>query len=163
MTRTMMVVALVATGFASPAIAQDKLFDARQPGELAVALRDAGYKAELKNNDKGTPIITSSANGDPFTITFYGCTAAIDCGSFEFFSWYKKEPLFTVAFVNEWNTSKRFLRASIDKDGDLALSMDVAGEGKMTQAAFADNVDWFQTMTGEISKFIDDRRAAAKK
>lgn len=38
--------------------------------------------------------------------------------------------------------------------------MDVASVGKMTQAAFADNVDWYQLMMAEMTKFIAEKRAA---
>lgn len=157
--RMMMTLAM----FAMPAVAQAQgvLFDPRQPAEVATALRDAGYKAEMKAKENGDPFIQSAANGESFTINFYGCTAKIDCNSFEFFSWYKKEPLFTVAFANEWNASKRFISAAIDSDGDLALSMDVAAIGKMTKAAFADNVDWYQSMSAAMDKFIEEKRPPA--
>jgi len=45
------------------AAAQDKLLDLRQPSVVADALRQAGYKAEMKTNSKGEPYIDSSANG----------------------------------------------------------------------------------------------------
>jgi hypothetical protein len=151
-----------ALALAAPVSAQDALFDATKPEQVAAALRTAGYKAELKANDKGEPLIASAANGHDFTIEFYGCKGKADCGSFQFFSWYKKEPLFDQAFANEWNANKRFLKAAIDKDGDLSLFMDVAGVGKMTQAAFADWVDWYQVMDADIDKFIAQRRAARK-
>ncbi len=147
--------------WATPVLAQDKLFDPTKPDQVATALRDAGYKAELKTNAKGEPFISSAANGNTFSIEFYGCTGLTDCSSFQFFSWYKKEPLFDHAFTNDWNARKRFLKAAIDKDGDLSLYLDVAGVGKMTQAAFADWVDWYQVMESDLVKFIAEKRAAA--
>ncbi|MHA6723107.1 YbjN domain-containing protein [Sphingomonas sp. RS2018] len=160
MTRMMMAAALAL--LAVPAAAQDKLFDATDPATIAGALKEAGYKAELKTNAEGEPYIVSAANGSPFTIEFYGCEKAKACGSFQFYGYFKKEPLYTVQLANDWNASKRFLKVRIDKDGDLALSMDVTGVGKMTQAQFADWVDWYQVMDGELDKFLTEKRAAAK-
>lgn len=150
-------VAAMATG---PVMAQDKLFDATKPEQVATALRDAGYKAELKTNDKGEPFISSASNGESFTVEFYGCKGKTDCGSFQFYGWYKKDALFTTDFTNEWNMKKRFLKAAIDKDGDLSIYMDVTGIGKMTQAAFADWIDWYQVMDADMNKFIAEKRAA---
>jgi hypothetical protein len=155
------VLAAAAVMIAAPANAQDKLFDASKPPEVANALRAAGYKAELKTNKQNEPYISSSANGSSFTIEFYGCKVLTDCGSMQFYGWYKKEPFQTLAMVNEWNSNKRFLKLSIDKDGDLALWMDVAGVGKMTQAAFADWVDWYSVMDSELDKFLTEKRKAA--
>lgn len=151
----------LALAWGSGAAAADKLFDATKPPEVAAALREAGYKAELKTNDRGEPFISSSTNGESFTIEFYGCKGVTDCGSFQFYGWYKKDPLFTIAFANEWNAGKRFLKVAIDKDGDLSIYMDVTGAGKMTQAAFADWVDWYQVMDADLGKFIAEKRAAA--
>jgi hypothetical protein len=155
-------IALALLSVAAPAAAQDKLFDAGDPAQVAAALREAGYKAELKKNSSGEPLISSAANGDTFTIEFYDCKQGVACGSFQFFSWYRKDPLFDVAFVNEWNAKKRFLKAVIDKDGDMSLYLDVTAVGRITQAAFADWVDWYQVMDAEMDKFIAEKRAAKK-
>lgn len=149
---------LGALASAADAAAQDKLLDLRQPSVVADALREAGYKAELKTNTKGEVYIQSGANGTPFTIEFYGCTGRVDCASYQFASWYKPDPLFTVAFANEWNIKKRFLKIAIDKDGDLNEYMDFTALGKTTQANFADIVDWYQTMDAELTKFISEKR-----
>jgi hypothetical protein len=151
---------IVAAATAMPARAQS--FDAGDPARIADALRTAGYKAELKKNDAGDPYIASAANGSDFTIDFYGCQSGTKCGSFQFFSYYKKDPLYTLPLINEWNAGKRFLKLRIDQDGDLAYSMDVTAVGTMTQETFADWVDWFEVMDGELSKFLEGKRTAAK-
>jgi hypothetical protein len=150
------------TGAVDASAAEDKLLDLRQPSVVADALREAGYKAELKKNDKGEPYILSSANGTNFTIEFYNCTGMADCSSYQFESWYKAEPLFTLALANEWNTKKRFLKVAIDNDGNLNEYMDFTAVGKTTYANFADIVDWYQTMDASLAKFLDEHRSAAK-
>ena len=140
----------------------DRLLDLRQPSVVADALREAGYKAEMKTNAKGEPYIASSANGSSFTIEFYNCKGLVDCGSYQFSSWYKPDPLFTPAFTNEWNLKKRFLKIAVDTEGNLDEYMDFTATGKTTYANFADIVDWYQTMDSSLAKFITEHKDAAK-
>jgi hypothetical protein len=144
------------------AAAPDKVLDLRQPSVVADALREAGFKAAMKTNTRGEPYIESSANGSSFTIEFYNCTRLVDCSSYQFASWYKPDPLFTSAFANEWNLSKRFLKIAVDKDGNLNEYMDFTATGKTTYANFADIVDWYQTMDASLGKFINERKNPAK-
>eukprot|EP01035_Chromulina_nebulosa_P028565 gene28565-37736_t len=154
---------LVLSSAPAAANAEDRLLDLRQPTVVAAALRDAGYKGEVKTNSKGEPYVLSGANGSEFTIEFYGCTGVKDCGSYQFSSWYKAEPLFTVALANEWNLKKRFLKLAVDADGNLNEYMDFTAVGKTTFANFADIIDWYSTMDSELAKFVSEKRAAAKK
>ncbi len=57
----------------------------------------------------------------------------------------------------------RFIKAAIDKDGDLATYMDVTSLGKTTYANFADAIDWWSVMSGEVSKFLDQEEEKAGK
>ncbi|MFD1036331.1 YbjN domain-containing protein [Sphingomonas hankookensis] len=110
------------------------LLDLRQPGNVVTALQKAGYRAELKINKQGEPYVLSGVNGNSFTVEFYGCEGLKDCGSFQFASWYKKDPLYTAALNNEWNANKRFLKVGVDPDGDLREFLDTTAVGGMTQA-----------------------------
>lgn len=159
--RTMMMT-MAALIVGAPAMAEDRVIDIRQPDVVAAAVREAGYKAELKTDKDGEPLITSAANGSTFTIYFYGCTKGKDCGSLQFFSWYKADAIFTPAFINEWNATKRWIKIAIDKDGDLSMYMDVTSVGKTTYANFADAFDWYTVMDSEFSKFLAAKRDAAK-
>ena len=94
-------------GWDGQAAGQGQLLDLRQPSVVVGALQQGGYKAVLKQNSKGEPYVLSGTNGSDFTIEFYGCTATGgqgDCGSYQFTSWYKPEPIFTAEFANEWNS-----------------------------------------------------------
>ncbi|MGK6355314.1 YbjN domain-containing protein [Sphingomonas sp. DT-207] len=138
-----------------PAAAQERIVDISTPEGVAKVLLEEGYKAEIKKNDDGDPFILSAANGSSFTIEFYGCEKDV-CTSAQFFAWYKKEPWYSVELVNRWNAEKRFIKAAIDKDGDFATYMDVTTLGKTTYANFADTIDWWSVMSGEVSKFLDE-------
>ena len=157
----------MACSVATPIQAQDKgaapdvLFDATDPAKVADALKLAGYKAILKKGDDGDPYIESGANGGTFTVDFYDCKEG-NCTSFQFSSFYNADPLWTIAFANDWNVHNRFLKVAIDEKGQLRENLYGTGVGKLTQANFADLVDWFQTADGELSRFIADKRAEAK-
>ncbi|MBB4839106.1 hypothetical protein HNP52_002175 [Sphingomonas kyeonggiensis] len=164
--RGMLIAAALAAGLsAAPAMAQKgdtaRLVDISRPEEVVKLLQSEGYKAELKKHeDSGDPYIGSAANGSPFTIEFYDCSAAKGCTSMQFFSWYKKKPWYDVAMANRWNAKKRFLRIVIDKDGDLSTWMDVTTIGKVSYANFADTIDWWSSMTGDLFTFMDDEEKA---
>jgi hypothetical protein len=158
--------ALAASAWAMPAAAQKgdpaRMVDISRPEEVVKLLQDEGYKAELKKHENtGDPYIGSAANGSPFTIEFYDCSPAKGCTSMQFFSWYAKKPYYTEAMANRWNARKRFLRVVIDKDGDLSTWMDLTTVGKVSQAYFADTVDWWQSMTGDLFTFLADEEKAA--
>lgn len=153
---------VAAIALAQPAFAEDVLLDLSTPEQVQAALQDAGYKATLKKNDDGSLYILSAANGAEFTIDLTDCKA-LKCNGLSFQSWYKAEPIFTVEFANKWNDTKRFLSVSINERGELREWMNVSTLGKLTKANFADVIDWYATMDGEVSKFVKEARDAAAK
>jgi hypothetical protein len=161
MIRWTMVAALAALA-PLPAMAQaqtpalDRIIDIAQPDVVVQALQEAGYKAQLKVPLDDQPYIESAANGSPFTVQFYGCKLGRDCTSLDFYAWYTKTPTFTADFANRWNTTKRFVSVAIDKDGNLTLDQYLSTVGKTTYANFADDIDWWSQMNGELDKFIDE-------
>ena len=141
--------------------AQDVLLDLSTAEQVADAVRDAGYKAELKKADDGSFYVLSAANGEGFTIDMTDCKA-LKCNGLSFQSFYKGEPLFTPAFANQWNQENRFLKVSINDRGELREWFDVTTRGKLTKENFADLIDWYVTMDANLAKFVQEKRAAAK-
>lgn len=144
-------------------LAPDRVIDIAQPDVVVQALQEEGYKASLKVPLDGQPYIESSANGGPFTVQFYGCKLSRDCASLDFHAWYEKTPTYTADLANRWNSKKRFVTVSIDGDGNLALDQYVSTVGKTTYANFADDIDWWSQMNGELDKFIDEEDAKLAK
>ena len=136
--------------------------DLRQPGDVVSALQTAGYKAELKINKAGERDILSATNGGSFTVEFCGCEGLRDCNSFQFTSWYKKEPVFTAALANKWNATERFLKVAVDSDGDTREFLDATAVGGMTQAQFTELVGWYTEMDGSFADIVKEKRDAAK-
>lgn len=130
---------------------------------VAKLLQEAGYRAEIKTSKAGAKYVVSAASGNEFSIYLYGCKQGLECDSFEFYSWYKKQPYFTPALVNDWNEAKRFLKATIDKQGDLSEYLYVSTLGGMTYKNFVDYVDWYVAMDAELAKFLSERDPAKKK
>lgn len=155
--------ALAATAMTAPAMgsAADRVVDVSSVKGVAALLQEAGYKAEIKKGDDGDAYIDSSTNGGGFQLIFYGCENDAGCDSFEFYSYFKKEPFFTAEMANEWNVKKRFLKVAIDKDGDLAEYLYVSALGNMTYGNFKDYIDWYASMDSELSGFLKERREAA--
>lgn len=141
-----------------PALAEDRIVDISSVASVAELLKEAGYRAEIKTGNDGTKYISSAANGGNFSLYFYGCKDDAGCDSLEFYSWYKKEPYFSLDLVNEWNRDKRFLKIAIDKDGDLVEYVYVSALGKTTYANFVDYIDWFTSMDGTLAKFLESKK-----
>lgn len=138
-------------------------FDFTKPGDFIRVLQKAGYRAELKKGKDGKPYVSSAANGNDFSIYFYECDAlSLVCKSFEFYSWWKKEPHFSPEFANKWNASKRFMKVAIDEDGDLEQRLYATGIG-MTEPNFLELVDWYESMDAALTTFLKDNKPADAK
>jgi hypothetical protein len=150
---------LLASGAAA---AQDRVVDTGSAKSMAALLQQAGYKAEIKKNKDGRDYIVSAANGSSFQVLFYDCKAEA-CGSYQFFSYWKKAPYMNEALANEWNRDHRFLKVAIDSDGDLSEYADVSAVGKQTYANFVDLVEWYANADAELGRFLSEKEAAAGK
>lgn len=155
-------VALAAFAVSAQAQERPTPVDLTDPAKVAKLVQELGYKAELKARDDGEPYINSAANGSNFSIEFYGCEKAVKCTSIQFYSWYKKEPWYSVALTDKWNAEKRFIKAAIDKDGDFATYMDITALGG-TRESFADSLDWWTVMTNDLFEFFDEEDPAKAK
>jgi hypothetical protein len=134
---------------------------ASRPGEVAGALGEIGYKANLRKSEiDGDPVIDSAASGYKYTIYFYGCENNLNCTSLQLRVSFAQDGGNSAALANEWNVKKRFSTMSFDpKDGALAISYDVTTVGGLSNANFADVIDWWQTMMGEANKFFKEHPA----
>ncbi len=139
----------------------ERLLDPGDVKAVAAVLQEHGYRAEIKKDDQGNPYISSGANGNSFQIYFYDCKDDKGCQSYEFYSWWKKDPLYTLELANEWNANKRFLKVAIDKDGDLVEYMYATALGRTTYTNFLDGVDWYTSMDAALTQFLKEKREKA--
>jgi hypothetical protein len=125
-------------GISGVAHAQSQI--SADPGVVLEIAKGYGSASLGKDND-GDPKVTGMMEGIKYGILFYGCNAGRNCKSIAFVAFWEKGSV-TLEKVNRYNRDRRFGRAYIDKDGDLALDMDVELEYGMSrrnlEEAFAD-------------------------
>lgn len=138
---------------ATPAAAPATV-DAAKPESIVTALQDAGYKAVLKKDGSGDPLITSAASGATFNIYFYGCEKGAGCRSLQLYAAYTVKVKLTADKINGWNRDNRFGAALLDKDGDPALQWDVITETGMPAPLFAQMIDRWSGAMASYQTYI---------
>lgn len=141
---------------AVPAAAQ--MVRAQDPQSLVQALQGAGYAADLGTDRIGDPMITSGVSGTTFQIFFYNCTDHRNCATVQFHSGYKAKTPVDLTKLNEWNRTKRFGRAFLDKENDPILEMDLdLDDGGLSRALFIDNIEFWASVLGDFERYIGYR------
>ncbi len=146
-----------ATTVATPPVATSSVestvnVTAANPESVKSALQDAGYKAELKKEEDGDPYIESRFSGVKTIIIFFGCSEGKNCTTVQFYSGFS-EAKNAQDKMNEWNKTRRFTRAYIDKDGDPVLEMDIdLDTGGISQNLFK---EYLSTWDGLVGQYYD--------
>ncbi len=142
------------------ALARLKMVRAQDPQSLVADLQANGYAAELGVDKVGDPMITSSVAGTKFQIFFYNCTNHAQCATVTFHSGYDMPDNSTpLDLMNDWNRSKRFGRAYLDKETDPILEMDVdLDDGGEAPLLFIDNIEFWAGILSDFEKRIGYRK-----
>lgn len=127
---------------------------ASAPQTLVDAFLAEGYKAKLTKDSLGDPKIESAANGYDFSVFFYGCKEGRDCTSIQFQISFADDGKNTLELANTWNRDKRFIKMAVAKDNGLIVSYDVATWGGLNRENFADVIDWWAVMLGELNAYF---------
>lgn len=139
------------------AAAQDGLLTAADPFGIARAMQKIGYRAELKTDGAGDPMIVSGAAGFEFQIFFYGCDDGRGCSSMQFAAGFDLAEPLSLSVVNEWNRTRRFGAAYLDEEGDPFLQYDLTTTGGLTEENFADAVDWWRVALDRYADHVGMR------
>ena len=139
-----------------PTCPQD-LICASEPEAVAAELRKLGYRAELTTVENGDPQIESAAAGYDFLLNFNECTEGKQCPSLGFVVVFANDGKNTLELANTWNKRKRFSQMAVNDNGSLAFTYDVTTTGGLTRANFADVVDWWQSMLGQVRSYFSER------
>ncbi|MET0370278.1 MAG: YbjN domain-containing protein [Sphingobium sp.] len=149
--------------FASqPAAASDKdpcaagMVCASKPTTIVDALQAAGFRATLSKGEDGDPKVESSAEGYKFSIFFYGCQKAELCDSLQFWISFADDGTNTPELANKWNNKRRFGQMAVSDAKSLSMSYDVTTMGGLPAKNFADVIEWWATMLGELGKFFKE-------
>jgi hypothetical protein len=158
-TMVAMAAILPATGFAAaePAACPAGLICASDPEGVAEELRKLGYRAELTKHESGDPQIKSAAAGYDYRLNFNDCTANTQCRSLGFVIVFADDGKNTLELANTWNRQKRYSQMAVNENGSLAFSYDVTTVGGLTRTNFADVVDWWQVMLGQLRGYFSER------
>lgn len=125
--------------------------------QLQTLMQRWGYRAELSTDSQGDPKISTAMSGAKVAIYFYGCRGAVSktCSSIQIwagFAWGKDDP--SLQRINEWNQSKRWLKAYMDKDGDPNVEYDLLLDGGVPESNLKAVVEQFERVLGQFMSFI---------
>lgn len=115
-----------------------------------------GYgSSEIGTDNRGDPKVNGRMHGVKYQIYFYGCTNGEKCSSVQFRAGFTQNTKQTIVRMNEWNTTKRFGKAYLDKDGDAIIEMNVSLKGGVCSDNFDETVSWWSTVLREFLTYID--------
>lgn len=141
---------------AVPAAAQQVI--AKDPQTVVQTLQAEGYAAKLGTDNQGDPMITSSSSGSKFVILFYNCTDNKDCATIQFRSSYDFDEPVPLEKLNEWNRTKRFIRAYLDEENDPAVDMDIdLDKGGISTPLFIEYLGTWVMLVAQFEEHIGFR------
>ncbi|MGZ8388549.1 MAG: YbjN domain-containing protein [Rhodoplanes sp.] len=129
------------------------------PEQVASILKDAGYRAEILA-DKSPQRIRTGIGGRTVLVALYDCQTK-GCSSLQFYAGFRKGPKFNLEYVNEWNSLRRYGKAYLDKDGDLAFEFDVDLDGGVGAHDIQEKIFLFERLLSELEKF-DAKQSGGK-
>lgn len=120
-----------------------------KPNDLAAILQSAGYRAEVAVVNS-RPRIRTGMNGFNVLVLLYSCDDNSGCGSMQFSTGYAKSAQTTMSVANKWNQEKRYGKAYIDTDGNLALEYDVSFFGGVTRDYIKESAGTFESLLADF-------------
>src|SRR5271170_1881875 len=107
-----------------PPAPQAQVFDSITPDQMAAALRELGYRASIRAlSDGKSKVVATGMDGYNVGTYLLNCDANWNCPSLEFETTIDKDPKFTLALVNSWNSTTRYTKLYIDPHS-LSLTFD---------------------------------------
>jgi hypothetical protein len=121
-------------------------------GEVADILAAHGMPAKLATDSKGNEIVSSSVAGINFDVYFYDCNSG-RCSSIQFAAGWTNSSA-SQARINEWNTTKRYLRV-YSKPGKVVW----AEQDLVVSHGSSENIDdcltWWEKMSTQFNTFMN--------
>jgi len=152
--RTIAAAAFFMAGMLAAAPVDAQTIDAADPQTVAGFLKAEGLSVTVKKDTDGDPLIESSlGKNQGFSVFFYNCTEHQACKTLQFYAGFTDSKA-DAARLNDWNRTKRFGRAYIDKVGDPVVEMDITTSGGMPRSLFADNFRLWKILMSEFPEFI---------
>lgn len=133
---------LAALALLAPSAVGAQSLDPANPNQIARALQDMGFRAEMDPYNSGRPRIRSSIEGISFSLAFYSCrNDHTDCGSLLFVKGYDMSKGLSYTVANKWNADRLIGRVYLDDENDPFIDYFVDAEFGITRGTFEDVVE----------------------
>jgi len=147
-------VLLIPVGFfllVAASAGSQEIIDARNPAAI-LSLAEGWGSATLETDSVGDPKIVGRMDGTRYAIYFFGCDDSHKgCRSIMFRAAWNLDGL-GYSYINEWNRTKRFGKASLDSENDPVIEMNINLDHGVTVENLDDNFDWWRVI---LSGFIE--------
>ncbi len=139
---------------AGVASAADEIVAATNPDKIFEIAKGYG-NATLDTDSQGDPKIIGRVEGIKYGIYFYGCKDGKACTDIQFnAAWSGTQA--NLKLLNEWNRTRRFGKAFLDKDGDPVLQLSVNLDHGVTRKNLEDTFDWWVRIVPEFKRQVLD-------
>lgn len=153
---TLVVAALLAFCVQGAALAaspvSDSLIDASMPEKIVEVARGFG-SAELSKDQDGDPYISGRIEGKKYEISFFGCSGGSPCHDIRFLTGWNKTKV-GMEQINEWNRTKRYGTAHMDKEGDPMLAMTVNLEQGVSRGNLDDTFAYWSHVVKQFANEV---------
>jgi hypothetical protein len=123
--------ALVAGCATPPPGADDRIYRGISRDEIQEQMQHMGLRAE-RQSDSGISWLESGTSGYEFHVYFYDCDVIGVCEDVQLRALFVNKRPLALEDINRWNTTRRFAKAYLLQDGDLAIEMDLPAKGGIT-------------------------------
>ena len=106
---------------------QTEFIDSVTGDEMMSLLAKTGFVPDLSEDQQGDPLIRFQVEGTRSLVIFYNPLGEGRFGTFQYYAGYQDR--YSLEKVNEFNRTKRFVRAFNDPDETISLLWDVTLEG----------------------------------
>lgn len=128
----------------------------QDPPTVALAMQDAGYRAQLATRTGRGPVIVSGTGGAVFEMAFHACAAdGTQCEGLLFVAAYDVAPEFDPAALDDWNRTVLVGRGYSDEAGRSAVVEHyvVAPDG-LTERTFFDTLRTWEDVMASFEDVV---------
>ena len=123
--------------------------------DVASWLQAEGYKAQVTTNSDGSKTVNSATGGTNFNVDMYDCHDKSTCTAIQFNVGFDTKGAWNATKMNEYNSSKRWVRAYVDDKDDPWLEQDVDLIPGGTWEGLDDQFSVWRQMLGDFEKYIN--------
>lgn len=119
--------------------------------DLADLIRESGFRAEVRADKDGDPMVMATVNGVKTLILFYNCKGSPvkSCDEIQFNAIWTKTDSFTLEKVNSVNQTRRRGKLYIDPDGNLTAQLTISIVGS-TKTNLKTYITYWESITSSV-------------